>query len=75
MCHPAGEDCPKEPAGFGQTKVALDAELPVWASVWFTSVVFQQFPSVIKKPGDINGLRAEAKHQAHKFTRALEQGN
>lgn len=75
MCHPAGEDCPREPVEAGQTKVALDAEHSVWASVGFTSAVIQQFLVVIKKPSDVNGCRAETKDQAHKFTRALEQGS
>lgn len=75
MCHPTGEHCPRKPDFLGQTKVALNAELSIWASVGFTSVVaVQQFLSVMKKPSDVNGRRAEAKDQAHKFTRALEQG-
>lgn len=74
MCHPAGEDCPREPVAMGQTKVALDAELSIWASDGFTSVVVQQFLGVTRKPSDANRCRAEAEDQAHKFTRALEQG-
>lgn len=54
--------------------MALDAELSVWASVGFSGVVVQQFLGVIKKPSDVDGCRAEAKGQAHKFTKALKQG-
>lgn len=74
MCHPAGKDGSRQPVDSGQMEVALDAELSVWASVGFTSVVVQLFFGVSKKPSDVYVCRAEARDQAHDFSGALEQG-
>ena len=54
--------------------MALDAERSFRASVGFSCVVVLQFLGVVKEPSDVDGCGAEAKHQTHKFTGALEQG-
>lgn len=73
MCHPACEAHPGQGVDFGETEVALDSELSVWASVGFTSVVVREFCVSIAEPSDVNGCGAEARDQAREFISALEQ--
>lgn len=72
MFHPAG-NCPIEPGDSGQMKVALDGKSSVGASVGFSCCEVQQLSCVIKKPGDVDEGRAEARDQAHEFSGALKQ--
>lgn len=74
MCHPAGVDLPRQPVEMGQAESTLDAELATRTSVGLTGAIVPQLYGVIKKPGDVDGRRAEAKGQAHQLTGTLEQG-
>jgi len=74
MCHFAGENHPGNRVNLGQSKVAKNAVLSIGASVGLASVVVPQFHCFITKPSDVNGYRTEARDEAHKFIRALEQG-
>lgn len=70
--HNAG-DGPVKPCDLGQLQVALDAKTSIEAPVGFTCFEVQQLSCVIKKPGDVNEGRAEARDQAHEFPCALKQ--